>query len=172
MSYNRVYIGFVRNIIWGINMKDIKIIEFKESYHEDLRRLSYEWLNKYDLLEPEDEKIINDPIEVVIEKGGYIFFAKYEDEIVGTVSLIKIDESTFEVAKLAVTEKYQGLKIGSLLMEKCISFARNKNYKKLILFTNTKLNSAQYLYGKFNFREINIGHSKYMVANRKMELKL
>jgi hypothetical protein len=38
--------------------------------------LTLEWLLKYDLLEPENEKIINNPKEFILSNGGYIFLAK------------------------------------------------------------------------------------------------
>lgn len=153
-------------------MEKIKIVEYNENYHDDLKRLSYEWLEKYVLLEPEDERIINNPKEVVLDKGGFIFFAKYFEEVVGTVSLIKVDEYTFEIAKLAVTEKYQGLKIGKILMEKCLYVATQKNAKKVILYTNSILTSAIALYKIFEFKEIPHVNSKYIESDLKMELYL
>lgn len=153
-------------------MKEIKIVEYEEKYHDDLKRLSYEWLEKYVSVEPEDEKILNNPKEVVLDKGGFIFFAKYGEEVVGTVSLIRVDENTFELAKLAVTEKYQGLKIGKMVMEKCLDVAKQKNAKKIILFTNHILTSAIALYQKFDFKEIPLMNNKYIESDLKMELKL
>jgi len=153
-------------------MKKIEIVEFEEKYHDDLKRLSYEWLEKYVSVEPEDEKILNNPKEVVLDKGGYIFFAKCGEEVVGTVSLIKSDESTFELAKLAVTEKYQRLKIGNMLMDKSISVAKEQGAKKIILYTNHVLISALELYKKFNFKEIPLLYNKYMESDLKMELDI
>ena len=153
-------------------MKKIIIVGFDEKYHDDLKRLSYEWLEKYLLLEPEDIRILNNPKEVVLDKGGYIFLAKYGEEAVGTVSLIKIDEDAFEIAKLAVTEKYQGLKIGTLLMEKCLYVGKQMGAKKIILYTNHKLISAIELYKKFDFKEIPLVNNKYVESDMKMEFNL
>ena len=151
-------------------METIRIVKFEEGYKEDLKRLSYEWLEKYVSVESEDERILNDPKEVIIDKGGYIFFAQYAEEIVGTVSLIRIDESTFELAKLAVTEKYQGLGIGNKLMEHCLHIARQVGSKKVILFTNHILLAAIKLYEKFNFKQTSLENNKYIEADLKMEL--
>ena len=49
----------------------------------------------------------NNPRSHVLDKGGRIFFAKYNGEIVGTSSILKLNESTFELAKLGVTERCQ-----------------------------------------------------------------
>lgn len=153
-------------------MEKIIIVEYEEKYHDDLKRLSYEWLEKYELLEPEDEKILNNPKEIVLDKGGFIFFTKHGEEIVGTMSLIRVDDNTFELAKLAVTEKYQGLNIGKIIMEKCLYIAKQKNAKRIILFTNHKLTSAIGLYKMFGFIETPFLGSKYLESDLRMELKL
>lgn len=150
----------------------IELIEFEEKYHDDFKRLSYEWLEKYVLVEAEDEKILNNPKEVILDSGGYIFLAKFDDEIVGTVSLIKVDDVTYELAKLAVTQKYQGLGIGRMLMEHCVKIAMKENTKKIILYTNHKLISAIELYRKFKFTEVQLTNNKYMESDLKMELYL
>jgi len=153
-------------------MKKIEMVEYEEKYHDDFKKISYEWLKKYVSVEPEDEKILNNPKTVVLDKGGFIFFAKYGEEVIGTVSLIKVDEYTYELAKLAVTEKYQGLKIGKMLMEKCLNVANQKNIKKIILYTNHILISAIALYRKYDFKEITLVNNKYIESDLKMELKL
>ncbi|KON69789.1 GCN5 family acetyltransferase [Peribacillus butanolivorans] len=154
-------------------MAEVLIVPYNSEYKEDLKRLSYEWLEKYVSVEPEDEKIINNPEEVVLNCGGFIFFAKYNIEIVGTVSLIKLDgENAFELAKLAVTEKYQGLKIGRRLMEKCIEVAKLEGASKIVLFTNHKLTAAIELYKKFGFSFVSLKNIKYLEADLKMELEI
>ena len=149
------------------------IVPYDSEYKEDLKRLSYEWLEKYVSVEPEDERIINNPEEVVLNCGGFIFFAKYKNEIVGTVSLIKLDrQNAFELAKLAVTEKYQGLKIGRRLMEKCIEVAKLEGANKIIPYTNHKLTAAIELYKKFGFSFVSLEDDKYLEADLKMELEI
>jgi hypothetical protein len=58
----------------GRVMNSVQILNFEDKYKKDLKRLSYEWLEKYVSVEPEDEKILNNPREVIVDKGGYIFF--------------------------------------------------------------------------------------------------
>lgn len=153
-------------------MDKVDIISFKDEYCNDFKRLSYEWLEKYVSIEPEDERILNNPKEVILDNGGYIFFAKCGEEIVGTVSLIRVDKDTYELAKLAVTKKFQGLKIGNQLMERCIQVANQENIKKIILYTNHKLISAIKLYGKYGFKNIPLVNNKYIESDLKMVLNL
>lgn len=134
----------------------LKVIEYQDNFKEKLYELSVEWLNKYVSIEPEDIKILNNPKEVIIDKGGHIYFATLENEIVGTVSLIKKSEKIYKLAKLAVTEKAKGMGIGKMLMDKCITISMGKGIDKLILYTNKKLYPAISLYKKYNFQEIKL----------------
>jgi ribosomal protein S18 acetylase RimI-like enzyme len=153
-------------------MSNVTIVEYEARYKEAFQRLSYEWLEKYVGVEPEDERILNNHEDVILSKGGHIFFAIYGDEVVGTVSLIKVDHLTFELAKLAVTEAYQGLKIGEALMNACLFTARNEQASKIILYSNSMLKPAIRLYQKFNFVHIPTDSDKYVNADITMELKL
>lgn len=153
-------------------MNNIEIVEYEEKYLEEFKKMSYEWLLKYNLLEDEDERIINNPQEIIIDNGGYIFFAKCGDDIAGTVSLIKVDKQTFELAKLAVKEKYQGLKISNVLMDKCFEKAKQNNATKIILYSNKLLTTALKLYEKYKFTEIPLTNTKYLESDIKMELNL
>lgn len=150
----------------------LEIIPYTDAYKEDLIRLTREWIEKDFYLEPEDVKFIENPTEYVIEKGGFIFLAKYDNQIVGTVSLCKIDNSKYELAKLAVTEKYKGLKLGKRLMEVVIEKCKEIGAKELILVTAKKLVAAYNLYLKYGFVEIEVEKQKYVEADTTMKLKL
>lgn len=42
--------------------------------------------------------------------------------------------------------------MGGQLVQKAIDFCREKNYKTIILWTNSELKAARHLYEKFGFR--------------------
>lgn len=151
---------------------DIEIIDYEDIYHEDYKELAYEWLVKFELLEPEDEKIINNPRQVVLDRGGFIFMARHKDRIVGTASLVKMGNEAFELAKFAVTEGYQGKGIAVKLLDKCLDKAREEKAKRIMLYTNSRLTSARSLYLKYNFKDILSDNDKYETADSKMELAL
>ena len=135
-------------------MADIKIVPYADQYKADIKKLNYEWLQKYFVVEPVDVEQLSDPKSHIIDKGGYIYFAQYNDEIVGTSSLLKVDVGHYELAKMAVTEKYKGLGIGKILIEHCINEAKLLNAQKLSLYSNTKLTPAIHLYEKYGFIEV------------------
>ncbi|WP_035672263.1 GNAT family N-acetyltransferase [Flavobacterium sp. 83] len=147
----------------------VEIIPFTTGLTEPIKSLNIEWLKKYFKVEPKDEIVLSNPQGEIIDKGGMIFYAKYNNEIIGTVSLIKIDETTFELSKMAVTDKIQGLGIGKKLMIHCIKIAEEKAIKKLILYSNRKLLPAIHLYEKFGFVEIPLEDGVYERADIKME---
>ena len=116
--------------------------------------------------------MLDHPKEVILDKGGYIFLAHYDDTVVGTIGLIKIGESSFEILKLGVNEKFQGLGIGRKLMIYCLDLCSQLNVKKVVLETNTKLVSAIQLYKSLGFVEIPLTEVLFLTADCKMELNL
>ncbi len=147
----------------------IDIIPFSSEYATEIKTLNIEWLEKFFEIEESDHKMLSNPQEYIIDKGGRIFYAKYKNQIVGTVSLLKIDNFTFELSKMAVTEKVQGLGIGKIMMEYCINFAKENEIKKLILFSNTILVPAIKMYEKYGFKSVNLDSNIYKRSNIKME---
>ena len=147
----------------------VEIIPFSAELAAPIKTLNLEWLRKYFKVEPKDELVLSDPQGQIIDKGGMIFYAKYKDEIIGTVSLIKIDNTTFELSKMAVTDGIQGLGIGKKMMLHCIAVAEEKGIEKLILYSNRKLLPAIHLYEKFGFVEVALEGSVYERADIKME---
>ncbi|HUI33620.1 MAG TPA: GNAT family N-acetyltransferase [Dysgonamonadaceae bacterium] len=150
----------------------IEIIDFTDELKESIKTLNYEWLEKYFRVEKSDIVSLSNPKEEIIDKGGFIFYAKLNDEIVGTASLIKKNESVFELGKMAVSEKAQGDRIGTILLEHCLNIAKQKQIKTLILYSNTQLKSAIHLYNKYGFSEIELEKGLYDRANIKMEKHL
>lgn len=153
-------------------MDKVQIIEWKDKYGNDYISLSVEWLEKYVSVEPADLEILHNPHKAVLDNGGNIFFAKCGERIVGTVSMIKCSDAAFELAKLAVTEEYKGRKIGNLLMESALQFAKDKGAQKIILYTNHKLIPAIRLYEKYGFCEVPLENNKYLESDIKMEIIL
>jgi N-acetylglutamate synthase-like GNAT family acetyltransferase len=147
----------------------VEIIPFSPDLKEHIKTLNIEWLEKYFRVEEKDKLTLSNPQEEIIDKGGLIFYAKYNDEIIGTVSLLKVDNNIFELSKMAVSDKAQGLGIGNKLLVHCLATAEEKNMKKLFLYSNRKLLPAIHLYEKFGFVEVPVEDGIYERADIKME---
>lgn len=148
------------------------ITTYDENYKDSFRSLNYEWLEKYFKVEEEDKKLLHNPKEEIIDKGGEVFFARINGDVVGTAAMIKYDDKTYELAKMAVTESAQGKKAGRMLADAVINSARGKNADVLFLESNTKLTQAMGLYKKLGFQLVENNTSKYERSTIKMELKL
>ena len=147
----------------------VEIIPFSTTLKEPIKTLNLAWLKKYFRVEPKDEIVLSDPQGQIIDKGGMIFYAKYNDAIVGTISLIKIDNVTYEISKMAVADGLQGLGIGHKLLLHCLAVAETKGIQKLILYSNRRLLPAIHLYEKFGFVEVPLEDGVYERADIKME---
>jgi ribosomal protein S18 acetylase RimI-like enzyme len=153
-------------------MNSVEIINFESQYTTQFYELNVEWLEKHFYVEAYDKQILSDPKKFIIDKGGYIFFAKYNNEIVGTVALIN-QKSFFELSKMAVSPKYQGLKIGKQLMNHCITFSKEQGWKSITLYSHKKLVAAIHLYKKIGFIEVELeADSHYERSGNKMILDL
>jgi DNA-binding MarR family transcriptional regulator/N-acetylglutamate synthase-like GNAT family acetyltransferase len=153
----------------------VEIINYKPEYKNYFRDLNYEWLNKYFSVEKADQIILENPEDEILNNGGTIYFAKIDNEILGTAALIKHPDDIYELAKMAVTEKAQGKQIGKKLAQSIIEYAKNQNAKKLILETSKNLTSAFNLYQKLGFEQVPYTvdeNSKYNRTTIKMELNL
>lgn len=150
----------------------IEIIPFQATYAKQFYDLNIEWLKKYFYVEAHDAEVLRNPQSYILDNDGYIFFAKYQDTIVGTVALINKEEG-YELSKMAVSPTYQGLKIGQQLMNHCIEFATKKGWKHLLLYSNRTLVPAITLYQKVGFKEVALEKDVYYErADIKMKLTL
>jgi hypothetical protein len=70
----------------------IKIIPFEKQYALDFYNLNIEWLKTFFYVEPYDDEVLSKPETYIVNKGGHIFFAKLDNQIVGTVALIPTKE--------------------------------------------------------------------------------
>lgn len=149
------------------------VVPFEPEYAAAFKELNIEWLEHFFWVEPHDDEVLSNPQKYIIAPGGSIFLVKEEDEVVATVALMKIEDGIFELTKMAVSPKMRGQKLGQKLMAHTLDFARKQGWKKLIIYSNTKLENAIYIYKKFGFTEIPLEKDlPYDRADIKMELPL
>lgn len=129
----------------------VEIIPFEPRYRDYFKKLNVEWLEKYFYVEEIDNQVLSNPETYILEKGGFIFFARYKGEIIGTSALIKADDDTYELTKMSVTEKYQGLKVGRKLAIRAIEEYEKSGATTLFLESNSRLKPALKLYEKLGF---------------------
>ncbi len=132
------------------NQQEVQIVRYEPAYRKYFAELNIEWINKYFVVVEADEKLLYNP-ETVLVNGGEIFFVLCDHKVVGTVALIRLSPEHYEIAKMGVSSKYQGLGIGKKLLHACINEAKRRGGKLLTLETCTVLKAAVRLYTKTGF---------------------
>jgi len=152
----------------------VQIVAYQPKYQDAFKALNEEWISNYFKMEEADYKALDHPDGYILNKGGYILLALYDDEPAGVCALVKMNdpEYDFELAKMAVSPKAQGKNIGWLLGQAIIKQAKEAGAVKLYLESNTILKPAINLYQKLGFKKIAGRATPYERCNIQMELEI
>lgn len=151
----------------------IKIIEYKQEHRKYFDLLNRAWIEKYFTIEARDEYILTNPEEAILNTGGVILVALYDDNVAGVVALIKLNNDTYEFSKMGVDENFRRKGIAEALSLAAIEKVKMLNGRKIILFSNTRLEPAISLYRKLGFTKVPLDQfNEYKRSNIKMELPL
>jgi N-acetylglutamate synthase-like GNAT family acetyltransferase len=151
---------------------EIRLVDFEPRHREHFVALNLEWISHHFEVEEADRQIFDDPGAAIIAPGGQIVMAENEDGVLGTCALIRVDQDSFELAKMAVRPSARGWGIGHRLGVEVIERARRAGAKRVELVTNSKLVSALALYRRLGFREVPLESAEYRRADVKMVLDL
>ena len=127
---------------------------FRRGDEAAFRELNEAWISKYFRIEEKDLIVLGDPQTHILGKGGAVFMAFVDGEPVGCCGLLKMSETTMEVAKMAVDERYRGQGIGRAVLGAVIHYARENCMHRLYLETNHILTPALQLYHSVGFRPV------------------
>lgn len=155
--------------------RSIHIRSFEPRDTAAFRDLNEAWITSLFGMEEEDRRILNDPINSVLERGGHIFMAESCGQPVACCALVLLRPGVFEVAKMAVSEQARGQGIGRLVLAHVIAFAREINAHELELCTNRRLANAIHLYEEMGFQHLppeRVAASPFVRADVFMELPL
>jgi putative acetyltransferase len=96
---------------------------------------------------------IEDIEENYIKRGG--LFEVIEDEegnLLGTVGLYRMDDETCELRKMYFAPSLRGRGWGLHILERTVSAARERGFKRMTLETSSVLERAISLYTRFGFK--------------------
>ncbi|NJJ69658.1 GNAT family N-acetyltransferase [Clostridioides difficile] len=104
--------------------------------------------------------------------SGSLILAFVDENLAGCVALKKLEGKICELKRLYVRNQFRGLKIGKILLEEIIEEAKKFGYTHMRLDTLPSMKSAQGLYEKFGFYDIEPYTYNPIERARYMELKL
>jgi len=105
--------------------------------------------------------------ELFQTKGAGYFVACIDDKLVGGAGIYPtngLPADTCELVKMYLVPEARGIGLGKTLIEKSLSFAEEKGYKRVYLETMPELKQALKVYEKFGFSYLsgpmgNSGHT-------------
>ena len=154
-------------------MSEIEVVSFRPELAGDFRRLNLDWIERMFAVEEPDRKVLDNPEQAIVAKGGMIFFALDGHAVVGTVAMIRYSELRYELAKMAVASGHQRRGVGELLGRACKEWAVEIGARTVFLETNSRLANAIRLYERLGFRHAVDPHpSDYARADVYMELPI
>ena len=80
------------------------------------------------------------------------WIAELDGERVGAVFVVRKSPTTAQLRMLILSPSARGLGLGGRLTDECLTFARAKGYRKMVLWTNSCLVAARAIYAKRGFR--------------------
>ena len=153
-------------------MNDITIVDFKPEHQPYFEALNRNWIEKYFIMEEMDKYVLRNPQEAIIEPGGAILVALYDDKVVGCVALRKSGDKIYEFTKMAVDENYRRMGIAEKLSYASFKRASELGATQVFLFSNSILKPAITLYEKLGFRHVPLGEVKYKRSDVKMSIDI
>lgn len=90
------------------------------------------------------------------------WIAELDGQRVGSVFVVRKSATVAQLRMLILAPQARGQGLGARLTDETIDFARNKGYKKMLLWTNSCLTSARAIYASRGFKLVQSeAHSSY-----------
>ena len=153
----------------------VTIRTFQPGDEDAFRSLNENWISKHFKMEAHDYETLDDPHTHILKPGGQILCVEEDGAVFGCVALVPMQEArSFELAKMAIDDSWQGRGMGRRLLTATVGYARDVlKAKKLFLESNAKLENAVHLYETVGFRHLppeRVKASPYARADVHMEL--
>jgi len=116
--------------------------------HGALYAREYAWNEEFEALVA---RIVGDYVAKRDPQREAAWIAELDGDRVGCVLCVRKNASTAQLRLLLVDPTARGHGIGRKLVDECIDFARDRGYKRMVLWTNDVLHSARRIYEAAGF---------------------
>ncbi|MCW3106957.1 MAG: GCN5-related N-acetyltransferase, partial [Segetibacter sp.] len=82
-------------------MSNIRIVDYQPKHQPYFERFNRAWIEKHFWLEELDKYVLTNPDKAILEQGGAILMAAYDNIPAGTVALKKVSNEVYEFTKMA-----------------------------------------------------------------------
>lgn len=150
----------------------IEIVDYQPEFKQRWKEINEAWIKKLYYMEDIDHQHCSHPESSILAGGGQILLALAAGEVAGTAGLLKDDAETFELIKMAVDERFQGMGLGRMLCVAAIERAKNLGARLFYLYSNTGGSDvAIRLYRKLGFVEVPLDRNDFERADIRMEMR-
>ena len=95
-----------------------QIETWKPQYTKYFEALNRGWIVRFfdeNTIGPSEVELLSNPKKEILDKGGHLFFATEDGNVLGCVALLKHGETEYEISKLAVDPSAQGKGVANQL---------------------------------------------------------
>ena len=82
---------------------------------------------------------------------GEVWVLDHFGQVVGSIAIVETDPDTAQLRWFLIEPEFRSMGFGKQLMDKCISYCRERKYHKVFLWTVKELDAARHLYEKYDF---------------------
>lgn len=80
------------------------------------------------------------------------WIAEVDGEKAGAAFVVRKSKTVAQLRMLILTPRARGIGLGARLTDECIAFARERGYRKMVLWTNSGLHAARAVYARRGFQ--------------------